>query len=99
LHGKGNEIKLEQSWVGTTRISRAAILDFKKQRQARTPPCVRLFCIIDTLTSASVLPGVDGNIEELPEKSRLIRSRSHCQYVKALRAPAVLPLGDGVGIK
>ena len=24
----------------------------------RTHPCVRLFCIIDTLTSASVLPGI-----------------------------------------
>jgi hypothetical protein len=31
---------------------------------ARTHPCVRLFCIIDTLTSASVLPGIDAIIQE-----------------------------------
>jgi hypothetical protein len=30
----------------------------------RTHPCVRLFCIIDTLTSASVLPGIEVIIEE-----------------------------------
>jgi len=34
----------------------------------RTHPCVRLFCIIDTLTSASVLPGIDVIIEELPKR-------------------------------
>jgi hypothetical protein len=34
----------------------------------RTHPCVRLFCIIDTLTSASVLPGIDAIIEELPKR-------------------------------
>jgi len=51
-------------------------------KQTRTPPCVRLFCIVDTLTRASVLPGVDGNSEELPEKSRLYRSRPHRRYVK-----------------
>jgi hypothetical protein len=33
----------------------------------RTHPCVRLFCIVDTLTSASVLPGIDDIIDELPE--------------------------------
>jgi hypothetical protein len=32
----------------------------------RTHPCVRLFCIVDTLTSASVLPGIDDIIKELP---------------------------------
>jgi hypothetical protein len=32
----------------------------------RTHPCVRLFCIVDTLTSASVLPGIDGIIDEAP---------------------------------
>ena len=31
----------------------------------RTHPCVRLFCIVDALTSASVLPGIDAIIEEL----------------------------------
>jgi hypothetical protein len=30
----------------------------------RTHPCVRLFCIVDTLTSASVLPGIDDIIKE-----------------------------------
>jgi hypothetical protein len=30
----------------------------------RTHPCARLFCIIDTLTSASVLPGIHVIIEE-----------------------------------
>jgi hypothetical protein len=30
---------------------------------ARTHPCVRLFCIIDTLTSASMRPGVDASID------------------------------------
>jgi len=30
-----------------------------------------------------MLPGVDGNIEELLEKSRLYRSRRRIQYVKA----------------
>jgi hypothetical protein len=30
----------------------------------RTHPCVRLFCIIDTLTSASVLPGINDIIEQ-----------------------------------
>jgi len=39
------------------------------------------FCIIDTLTSASMRPGVDGNIEELPGNSRLYRSRPQRQYV------------------
>jgi hypothetical protein len=29
---------------------------------------VRLFCIIDTLTSASVLPGIDVIIDELPKR-------------------------------
>jgi hypothetical protein len=33
----------------------------------RTRPCVRLFCIVDTLTSASVLPGINDIIEELPK--------------------------------
>jgi hypothetical protein len=32
----------------------------------RTHPCVRLFCIVDTLTSASVLPGIDDIIDEAP---------------------------------
>jgi hypothetical protein len=31
----------------------------------RTHPCVRLFCIVDALTSASVLPGIDVIIKEL----------------------------------
>ena len=31
---------------------------------ARTHHCVRLFCIIDTLTITSVLPGVDDIIDE-----------------------------------
>jgi hypothetical protein len=30
----------------------------------RTHPCVRLFCIIDTLTSASMLPGIEDIIRE-----------------------------------
>jgi hypothetical protein len=30
----------------------------------RTPHCVRLFCIINTLTIASMLPGVDAIIHE-----------------------------------
>jgi len=34
----------------------------------RTRPCVRLFRIIDTLTSASVLPGVNDILEELWKK-------------------------------
>jgi hypothetical protein len=34
----------------------------------RTHPCVRLFCIIDTLTSASVLPGIEVIIEELVKR-------------------------------
>lgn len=33
--------------------------------QARTHPCVRLSCIVDTLTRASVLPGIDIIVEEL----------------------------------
>jgi hypothetical protein len=32
----------------------------------RTHPCVRLFCIVDTLTSASVLPGINDIIDEAP---------------------------------
>ena len=32
----------------------------------RTHPCVRLFCIVDTLTSASVLPGINYIIDEAP---------------------------------
>jgi hypothetical protein len=60
----------------------------------RTHPCVRLFCIIDTLTSASMLPGIDRYIEELPEKSRLHRSRPHAQYVKATRGAAWLGRSD-----
>ena len=38
-------------------VTRAALIAM------RTHPCVRLFCIIDTLTSASVLPGIDVIIE------------------------------------
>ena len=33
----------------------------------RTHPCVRLFCIVDTLTSASVLPGINDIIDEAPQ--------------------------------
>lgn len=33
---------------------------------ARTHHCVRLFCIIDTLTITSVLPGIDDIIDEYP---------------------------------
>jgi hypothetical protein len=32
----------------------------------RTHPCVRLFCIIDTLTITSMLPGVDDSIADTP---------------------------------
>jgi hypothetical protein len=34
----------------------------------RTHPCVRLFCIVDALTSASLLPGIDIIIEEFPRR-------------------------------
>ena len=40
----------------------------RKQLHMRTHPCVRLFCIVDTLTSASVLPGVEDSIDEVPER-------------------------------
>jgi hypothetical protein len=40
----------------------------------RTHPCVRLFCIIDTLTSASVLPGIEVIIGEFRES---VVSASH----------------------
>lgn len=62
-----------------------------RSRQARTHPCVRLFCIIDTLTSASMRPGVNGNIEELMAESRPYRSRPQRQYVK-IKTPNVRQL-------
>jgi hypothetical protein len=34
--------------------------------EARTHHCVRLFCIVDTLTITSMLPGVDDIIDEYP---------------------------------
>jgi hypothetical protein len=48
----------------------------------RTHPCVRLFCIVDTLTSASVLPGINDIIDKVTRECRLLRSRPHGQYVK-----------------
>jgi hypothetical protein len=54
-----------------------------RDMRARIRAC-DFFCIIDTLTSASMRPGVNGNIEELLGKSRLYRSRPQRQYVKAL---------------
>jgi hypothetical protein len=48
---------------------------------ARTRHCVRLFCIIDTLTITSMLPGVDNIIDEVLNGSRSHRSRSRMQYV------------------
>jgi hypothetical protein len=38
----------------------------------RTHPCVRLFCIVDTLTSASVLPGIDDIIKDA--RGRVVRA-------------------------
>jgi hypothetical protein len=46
---------------------------------------VRLFCIVDALTNASMLPGINGYFGELRKKRRLRRSRRHWQYVKAAR--------------
>ena len=57
--------------------------------RARIHAC-DFFCIIDALTSASMLPGVNRYIEELPEKNRLPRSRAHAQYVKVTRGAAWL---------
>jgi hypothetical protein len=58
-------------WTSTTQYkgqdSIAAIrFELGGQLQMRTRPCVRLFCIVDTLTSASVLPGINYIIDEAP---------------------------------
>lgn len=50
----------------------------------RTHPCVRLFCIVDALTSASLLPGIGGYFAQDIERRRPRRSRPRGQYVKVL---------------
>jgi hypothetical protein len=50
----------------------------------RTHPCVRLFCVVDTLTITSMLPGADVSIDEMPMRSRPGRSRPHLKYVTTL---------------
>jgi hypothetical protein len=52
----------------------------------RTHPCVRLLCIIDTLTSASVLPGIEVIIQEPP--TRVARSGHGREGVMSARMQA-----------
>jgi hypothetical protein len=46
---------------------------------------VRLFCIVDTLTITSMLPGIDDIINEVPDGNRPHGSRSRTQYVTFFR--------------
>lgn len=66
-------------WYSTASVRERARRGCKR---ARLHACDFL-CFIDTLTSASLLPGIDSNFAELPKKNRLQRSRPHGQYVKA----------------
>jgi hypothetical protein len=50
---------------------------------ARTRHCVRLFCIVDTLTITSMLPGIDNIIDEVAVENRSRQSRLRTQYVIA----------------
>jgi len=48
-------------------LARGKGIELERRRERmRTHPCVRLFCIIDTLTITSMLPGVDDNIDDVP---------------------------------
>jgi hypothetical protein len=54
-----------------------------KRERMRTHPCVRLFCLMDTLTITSMLPGVGDSIDDAASRGRPGRSRPHLQYVTA----------------
>ena len=53
------------------------------EMRMRTHPCVRLFCLMDTLTITSMLPGVGDSIDDAASRGRPDRSRPHLQYVTA----------------
>lgn len=53
-------------------------------KRARLHAC-DFFCIVDALTSASMLPGINGYFVELLKRCRLRRSRPTGQYVKVAR--------------
>ena len=53
-------------------------------KRARLHAC-DFFCIVDALTSASMLPGINGYFVELLGRCRLRRSRPRAQYVKIAR--------------
>jgi hypothetical protein len=56
----------------------------------RTHPCVRLFCIIDTLTSASVLPGIDVIIEE-SSKGVAFTGHDHTDNMSSYGPGSIVP--------
>ena len=59
----------DETWISATLKRYGSPCDAEHDDCAmRTRPCVRLFCIVDTLTSASVLPGINDIIEELGKR-------------------------------
>jgi hypothetical protein len=59
----------------------------------RTHPCVRLFCIVDTLTSASVLPGINDIINEVPE-SVVCAGHDHMDNMSSQALPSFASSGN-----